>query len=113
MGVGWKGWDELAAATGPAMDFAFTVCDDAAGEACPVWPGLPVTAHWGIEDPAAVDGAPVERERAFVTAFRYLRNRISLFVALPIDKLDRIALGAKLSVIGHLEGTTSSRPSAA
>jgi arsenate reductase (thioredoxin) len=70
-----KPWDEFAALGAPRLDFAFTVCDSAAGEACPVWPGQPMTAHWGIEDPAAVDGTPVQREAAFVTAFKHLRNR--------------------------------------
>ena len=88
------------------MDFVFTVCDSAAGEACPIWPGQPMTAHWGIEDPAAVEGSDIEKERAFVTAFKYLRNRISVFISLPIRSLDRMALGAKLRDIGRLDGAT-------
>ena len=108
-----KSWDEFAAPGAPVMDFVFTVCDNAAGEACPLWPGQPMTAHWGIEDPAAVEGTDIEKEAAFVTAFRYLKNRISIFTALPIGKLDRIALGAKLREIGHTEGATSPRSSAA
>lgn len=108
-----KGWDEFAGPDAPAMDFVFTVCDGAAGEVCPVWPGPPMTAHWGIEDPAAVEGTDIQRETAFVTAFRYLKNRIALFTALPIGSLDRIALGTKLREIGKSEGATVPRPSAA
>jgi arsenate reductase len=84
----------------------FTVCDSAAGETCPIWPGQPMTAHWGIEDPAAVEGTGIEKERAFVTAFKYLKNRISVFTSLPIKSLDRMALGAELRKIGRLEGST-------
>ncbi len=102
-----KSWDEFAGASAPEMDFVFTVCDDAAGEACPHWPGQPMTAHWGIEDPAAVEGADLEKERAFVTAFRYLKNRISAFTAIPLDRLDRLKLSARLKEIGALEGATS------
>ncbi|MCX7899040.1 MAG: arsenate reductase ArsC, partial [Methylocystis sp.] len=76
-----KSWDEFAAPGAPQLDFVFTVCDSAAGEVCPVWPGQPMTAHWGIEDPAAVEGSEVEKLRAFSTAFRYLRNRIDQFCA--------------------------------
>jgi len=101
-----KSWDEFAAPGAPVMDFVFTVCDSAAGEACPIWPGQPMTAHWGIEDPAAIKGTDIEKERAFVTAFRYLKNRISIFVSLPIRSLDRMALGAKLREIGRLDGAT-------
>ncbi len=101
-----KPWDEFAAPGAPPLDFVFTVCDSAAGEACPVWPGQPMTAHWGIEDPAAVEGTPIQKEAAFVTAFKYLRNRISVFISLPIRSLDRMALGAKLREIGHLDGAT-------
>ena len=101
-----KSWDEFAAPGAPVMDFAFTVCDSAAGETCPVWPGQPMTAHWGIEDPAAVEGSDIEKERAFVTAFKYLKNRISVFISLPIQSLDRMALGAKLRDIGRLDGAT-------
>ena len=108
-----KGWDEFARAGAPAMDFVFTVCDNAAGETCPIWPGQPMTAHWGIEDPAQIEGTDIQKEAAFVTAFRYLKNRISLFTALPLAKLDRMALGARLGEIGRTEGATSPRPSAA
>jgi arsenate reductase len=101
-----KGWEEFAAPGVPVMDFVFTVCDSAAGEACPVWPGQPMTAHWGIEDPAAVEGSDIEKERAFFTAFKYLKNRISVFISLPIRSLDKMALGAKLREIGRLDGAT-------
>jgi protein-tyrosine-phosphatase len=104
-----KPWDEFAAPDAPTMDFVFTVCDSAAGEACPVWPGQPMTAHWGIEDPAAVVGSDYEMERAFVTAFGLLKTRISLFTALPFKRLDTIALGSKLSEIGQIEGASSPR----
>jgi len=105
-----KSWDEFAQPGAPALDFVFTVCDNAAGEVCPVWPGQPVTAHWGIEDPAATVGNDLERERAFVTAFRYLKNRIGAFAALPLAKLDRIALNRSLDDIGRSEGATSRKP---
>ena len=101
-----KSWDEFAKPGAPNLDFAFTVCDSAAGEACPIWPGQPMTAHWGIEDPAAVEGTDIEKERAFVTAFKYLRNRISVFVSLPIKSLDSLTLSAKLREIGRMEGAT-------
>jgi arsenate reductase (thioredoxin) len=105
-----KSWDEFASPGAPELDFAFTVCDNAAGEACPIWPGQPMTAHWGIEDPAAVEGSDVEKERAFNLAFRYLKNRISLFISLPILSVDKMALGAKLREIGQMEGASSPRP---
>lgn len=93
-----KSWDEFASADAPQLDFIFTVCDNAAGETCPIWPGKPITAHWGIEDPAAVEGEG-ERE-AFLTALRYLRNRISLLLNLPIESLDRMTLQHRLHDIG-------------
>ena len=96
-----KSWEEFAAPGAPVMDFVFTVCDDAAGETCPVWPGQPMTAHWGIEDPAAVEGTDIDKERAFVTALRYLKNRINIFAALPLSKLDNVALGSRLRDIGR------------
>jgi arsenate reductase (thioredoxin) len=89
------------------MDFVFTVCDVAAGEACPIWPGQPMTAHWGIEDPAAVQGTPIQKEAAFVTAFKYLRNRIMDFTALPLRSISALALSAKLRDIGRMEGASS------
>ncbi len=101
-----KSWDEFAVPGAPTMDFVFTVCDSAAGEACPFWPGHPMTAHWGIEDPAAVDGTDMEKEAAFVTAFKLMRNRISAFAALPVTSLDRLSLKARLDAIGQLEGAT-------
>jgi arsenate reductase len=102
-----KSWVEFALDGAPKMDFVFTVCDSAAGEACPVWPGQPVTAHWGVEDPAAVEGTDIEKERAFVAALKYLRNRISVFISLPIASLDKMTLGAKLRDIGRLDGATT------
>ena len=105
-----KPWDEFAVPGAPVMDFVFTVCDDAAGETCPVWPGQPMTAHWGIEDPAAVTGTEFEREAAFVEAFRFMKNRISIFTALPIRKLDTVALGSKLREIGQMDGASTRRP---
>jgi protein-tyrosine-phosphatase len=96
-----KSWNEFAGAGAPAMDFVFTVCDDAAGEVCPVWPGQPMTAHWGIADPAAVTGSDEDRRRAFVRAFTELTARINLLLALPIDKLDRLALKRRLDEIGQ------------
>lgn len=99
-----KSWNEFAG--GPDMDFIFTVCDSAAGEACPVWPGHPMTAHWGIEDPAAVEGTDIEKQTAFNTAFRYLKARIAAFVSLPIKSIDQMALGQKLRDIGQMDGTT-------
>lgn len=106
-GLRSKSWDEFAAPGAPVMDFVFTVCDSAAGETCPVWPGHPVTAHWGIEDPSRVTGTDIERERAFVTALRYLENRIKLLLALPIDKLEAQALQAAVREIGRGEGATA------
>jgi arsenate reductase len=101
-----KSWDEFATPGAPVMDFVFTVCDSAAGEACPFWPGQPMTAHWGIEDPAAIEGTDIEKEAAFVTAFKQMRNRISAFAALPVKSLDRMTLKARLDAIGQLEGAT-------
>lgn len=104
-----KSWDEFADAGAPKMDFVFTVCDSAAGEACPVWPGQPMTAHWGIEDPAAVEGTDIEKERAFAEAFRFMRNRIGAFVSLPMKSLDAMALQRKLGEIGDMEGATGEK----
>lgn len=94
-----KSWDEFAAPGAPKLDFVFTVCDNAAGEICPVWPGQPVVAHWGVPDPAAVVGP--ERMRAFREAYRLLENRIKLFASLPIEKLDRLHLTRKLRDIAE------------
>ncbi len=102
-----KPWDEFAVPGAPVMDFVFTVCDSAAGEACPVWPGQPMTAHWGIEDPAAVEGTDIEKERAFSTAARYMKSRIGAFLSLPLESIDRMALGTKLRSIGSMEGATA------
>ncbi len=108
-----KSWDEFAAPGAPVMDFVFTVCDTAAAEVCPVWPGQPMTAHWGIEDPAAVEGTAIQKEAAFVLATRYLKNRISIFINLPMKSLDKMSLNAKLREIGQLEGATRPRPQVA
>jgi arsenate reductase len=107
-----KDWSEFASPGAPELDFVFTVCDYAANEPCPVWPGQPMTAHWGIEDAAAVEGTDIEKERAFNLAFRYLKNRISVFTSLPIRSFDKMALGAKLREIGQMEGASTPRPKA-
>jgi len=99
-GLRSKNWDEFAAAGAPKLDFVFTVCDNAAGEMCPVWPGQPVTAHWGVADPAAVDGTDDEKRRAFLRAYTELSSRINLFLNLPLGKLDRLVLQRKLREIG-------------
>ena len=101
-GLRSKSWNEFAVPAAPVMDFVFTVCDQAAGEMCPVWPGQPVTAHWGIPDPAAVDGSEVERMLAFRDALRSLEQRIRIFVSLPIGQLDRITLKRRFEDIGHM-----------
>jgi arsenate reductase len=100
-GMHSKSWDVFAAAGAPHMDFVFTVCDDAAGEACPVWPGQPMTAHWGIPDPAAAAGSELERRAAFRSAFAAFESRIRLFLSLPFASLDRMALQHRLDAIGH------------
>jgi protein-tyrosine-phosphatase len=102
-----KSWEVFTAANAPSMDFVITVCDTAAGETCPLWPGQPISTHWGVDDPAAVEGSDIDKERAFVRAFRYLRNRISIFTGLPVASLSRLALTARLQEIGRLEGVTS------
>ena len=99
-----KSWDEFAKPGAPVMDFIFTVCDDAAGETCPVWLGHPMTAHWGIEDPAKVEG-PMQK-RAFTAAATYLRARIQLFLSLPVQSIDEMSLRSKLKDIGQIEGAT-------
>jgi arsenate reductase (thioredoxin) len=108
-GMRSKSWTEFAAPDAPVMDFVFTVCDNAAGESCPVWPGQPMTAHWGIEDPAEVVGSDLQKEAAFIAAFRYLKNRISVFTNLPLRSIDRLSLGSKLREIGRIEGASPSR----
>ena len=101
-----KSWGEFAEPGAPKMDFVITVCDSAAGETCPFWPGQPVAAHWGIEDPAAVEGTDIQKEAAFVQAFKYMRNRISAFVNLPVASLDKLTLDARMREIGALDGAT-------
>jgi arsenate reductase len=101
-GLRSKSWDEFALPGAPAMDFVFTVCDDAAGEICPVWPGQPITAHWGVPDPASAIGAEVERMMVFRQVFGMLQHRIQVFAALPFAALDRIALTRRLEEIGRL-----------
>jgi protein-tyrosine-phosphatase len=103
-GLRSKSWDEFGTPDAPVMDFVFTVCDDAAGEVCPVWPGHPMTAHWGIDNPALVEGTPIQQERAFVQGFKYLRTRLSIFLALPLASINELALNAKLREIGYEEG---------
>ena len=95
-----KSWDEFAAEGAPPLDFVFTVCDNAAGEQCPFWPGQPMTAHWGVEDPAAVEGTDTEKWLAFRKVFRELENRIKIFVNLKISSLDRLSLQNRLQEIG-------------
>jgi len=107
-----KSWEDFATPDAPKIDFVFTVCDSAAGETCPIWPGHPMTAHWGIEDPAAVEGTDMQIEAAFVAAFKYLRNRISVFTSLPMCSIDQLALGSKLREIGQMEGASHGRPKA-
>jgi len=99
-GLRSKSWDEFAAPGAPKLDFVFTVCDNAAGETCPIWPGQPVTAHWGVQDPAAVQGSDEEKRKAFLKAFTVLSGRINRLLALPLDKGSRQALKARLDEIG-------------
>lgn len=106
-GLRSKAWDEFALAGAPAMDFIFTVCDSAAGEACPVWPGHPMTAHWGLPDPAAVEGPEIERRRAFRQTFAALENRMKLFASLPLESLDRLSLQNHLDAIGKCSPSTA------
>jgi arsenate reductase len=100
-GMHSKSWEVFATAGAPHMDFVFTVCDSAAGEACPIWPGQPMTAHWGVPDPAAVEGGELEKRAAFREAFAALENRIRLFMSLPFASLDRMALQQRLDAIGR------------
>lgn len=106
-GLRSKSWSEFAAPDAPAMDFVFTVCDRAAGEVCPVWPGNPVTAHWGVPDPAAAEGTETQRMGAFRDAYRRLDGRIKLFTALPVEKLDRLALKREADKIGRLRSDSA------
>jgi arsenate reductase len=101
-GLRSKSWDEFAKPGAPVMDFVFTVCDHAAGEACPVWPGQPITAHWGLPDPAAIETSEVEQWEAFRDAFRALENRLKVFVALPVASLDRMSLARQVEAIGRI-----------
>ena len=105
-----KSWDEFAKTGAPVMDFVFTVCDQAAGEICPVWPGSPVTAHWGVPDPAAVEGPEAEKIRAFRCAYQALETRIKLFTALRLKALDRLAVNREVDEIGHLRIVASGGP---
>lgn len=108
-GLRSKNWDAFAQADAPGIDFVFTVCDNAAHEVCPVWPGHPMTAHWGVPDPAAVQGTDEQKRRAFAEAFRRLAGRINIFASLPIDKLDNLSLQKKLDDIGRTPHETSSQ----
>ena len=101
-GLRSKSWDEFATPGAPVMDFVFTVCDQAAGEVCPVWPGQPITAHWGMPDPAAVETSAVEQWQAFRDTFRALENRLKIFVALPVASLDRMSLARQVEAIGRM-----------
>ncbi len=96
-----KSWEEFATDDAPVMDFVFTVCDNAANEACPVWPGQPMTAHWGVPDPAAAEGTDAEKHLAFAETYRMLNNRISIFTSLPLASLDRLTLQGRLRDIGR------------
>jgi len=100
-GLRSKAWDEFSVPSSPKLDFVFTVCDNAAKEVCPIWPGQPMTAHWGVPDPAAVRGSEAEMERAFREAFFILDRRISLFLCLPLKSLDSLALKRELDSIGR------------
>ena len=102
-GLRSKSWDEFARPGAPLLDFVFTVCDNAAGEVCPIWPGQPISAHWGVNDPAAVNGSDDEKRKAFLRAFTELSARINLLLALPVEKLDRITLQSRLREIGKTE----------
>ena len=102
-----KSWNEFAKPGAPALDFVFTVCDNAAGEACPVWPGKPITAHWGISDPAEATGTEAQIGQAFSDAYRMLNQRIGLFTSLPIASLDKLSLQNRLREIGRSQGATA------
>lgn len=102
-----KSWSEFADPGAPRLDFVFTVCDNAAGEACPLWPGQPMTAHWGVPDPAEAKGTPAEKALAFKEAYRMLERRIGIFTSLPMRSLDRLSLQHKLRDIGRMDGATA------
>ncbi len=102
-----KSWSEFADPGAPLLDFVFTICDNAAGEACPVWPGQPMTAHWGVPDPAAATGTATEVALAFKDAYRMLHQRIAIFASLPLASLDRLSLQSRLKEIGRSEGATA------
>jgi protein-tyrosine-phosphatase len=106
-GLRSKSWDEFAAPGAPQLDFVFTVCDNAANEVCPIWPGQPMTAHWGVPDPAAAEGTDAERRLAFTEALRMLTNRIGLFTNLPVASLDRLSLQRRLEEIGRREAASA------
>jgi arsenate reductase len=107
-GLRSKSWDEFATSGAPKLDFVFTVCDDAAGEVCPMWPGQPLTAHWGVPDPARATGTEEEIDKAFFRAFEQLQRRISLFSSLRLDKLDRLTLQKRISEIGQTRDEVAS-----
>jgi arsenate reductase (thioredoxin) len=106
-GLRSKSWSEFAEPGAPLLDFVFTVCDNAAGEICPVWPGQPMTAHWGIPDPAEATGTPAEKALAFKDAYRMLERRIGIFVSLPLRSLDQLSLQRRLREIGRIDGATA------
>jgi arsenate reductase len=106
-GLRSKGWNEFAKPSAPSLDFVFTVCDNAAGETCPVWPGQPMTAHWGVPDPAEARGSAAEIALAFKDAYRMLHQRIGVFTALPIRSLDHLSLQQRLKEIGRMDGATA------
>ncbi|MGZ5916384.1 MAG: arsenate reductase ArsC [Methyloceanibacter sp.] len=105
-----KSWEEFAKADAPNLDFVFTVCDNAAKEVCPIWPGQPMTAHWGLPDPAQAEGSEAERHLAFADALRMLSNRIGIFVSLPFDRLSKLSLQAKLDDIGRASVSVATEP---
>jgi arsenate reductase (thioredoxin) len=107
-GLRSKSWDEFAAPDAPRMDFVFTVCDDAAKEVCPVWPGQPMTAHWGVPDPSKAEGNEAEKRLAFADSYRMLSQRIGIFVALPMTSLGRLAMQKQLDAIGRTKSATQS-----
>lgn len=111
-GLRSKSWDEFATPDAPDLDFVFTVCDNAAGEACPLWPGKPITAHWGISDPAAEAGTAFKQRAAFEDTLRFLRNRINAFASLPLASIDRMTLKSQLADIGAMPGATGNQETA-